>query len=49
MRQANAICRLVEVAAEQASRPTEARTPIGAGRVGTPDGSTPPEVLTLGL
>jgi uncharacterized protein len=51
MRQANAICRLVEVAAEQAARPTEALTPIpvGAGPLAAPDGSTVREVLTLGL
>jgi uncharacterized protein len=42
MRQANAICRLVEVAAEQAARPTEALTPIlvGAAPLGPLDGST---------
>jgi uncharacterized protein len=51
MRQANAICRLVEVAAAQAGRPTAALTPIpvGAGLIRTQGGNTLTEVLTLGL
>jgi hypothetical protein len=52
MRQANAICRLVEIAAEQAARPVELTPiPVGAELMGTrqQDGTRAVEVLTLGL
>ena len=52
MRQANAICRLVEIAAEQAARPEELTPiPVRAGLIGTrqQDETGAVEVLTLGL
>lgn len=51
MRQANAICRLVEIAAEQAAHPDEALMAIavGAGTVGRQNRNDRPETLTLGL
>jgi predicted RecB family nuclease len=52
MRQANAICRLVEIAAEQAARPVVTTPmPVGMRPVGTGanDPSPDAEILTLGL